>query len=82
MTMKNPLFKKKDKEKLAEDNYLVTKAVNTSLLPEEKKNEDFEMLAKAEEKVNYRTNIAKSIKNPQIARAVSALQVKNPFKGV
>ena len=67
---------------IQEELYLVTKAVDTTYLPKEVLNTDFELLSKAEEKSNYRSNIAKSIRNPQISRAVSSLQLKNPFKGV
>lgn len=78
-------FNKKKKEEpvpLQEEVYLVTQAVDTQLLTEELKHSDLDQLLKAEEKSNYRSNIAKSIKNPQISRAASALQLKNPFKGV
>lgn len=67
---------------IQEELYLVTKAIDTTSLPKEVLNTDFELLLKAEEKSNYRSNIAKSIRNPQISRAVSSLQLKNPFKGV
>jgi hypothetical protein len=67
---------------IQEELYLVTKAVDTNSLPKEVLNTDLELLTKAEGKRNYRSNIAKSIRNPQISRAVSALQLKNPFKGI
>jgi hypothetical protein len=73
---------KKEPEKIQEELYLVTQAVDTKSLTEEAKSSDLEQLLKAEEKSNYRSNIAKSVKNPQISRAISALQLKNPFKGV
>ncbi|GEM_PF-843918 len=73
---------KEDPEPIHEENYLVTQAVDTQSLSDDLKNADLNQLLKAEEKSNYRSNIAKSIKNPQISRAVSALQLKNPFKGV
>mgnify|MGYP006920693779 CR=1 FL=1 len=33
------------------------------------------------EAVDPKTNIARSIKNPKVQRAVSALKLSNPFKG-
>jgi len=79
-----PKKKKKEEieEPLREDIYLVTQAVNTESLQKEQKVSDLDLLEKAEEKSNYRSNIAKSIKNPEVSRAVSSLQLKNPFKGV
>ena len=76
--------KKKIEEETAlrEDLYLVTKAIDTELIKSNQKISDFEQLEIAEKKSNYRTNIAKSIKNPQISRAVTSLQLKSPFKGV
>lgn len=71
-----------DEKPLREDLYLVTQAVDTKSILEDQKISDLEQLEKAEAKTNYRTNIAKSIKNPQISRAVTSLQLKNPFKGV
>ncbi len=78
-----PKKKKKEEEQpLREDLYLVTQAVDTKSIDQEQKTSDLEQLEKAEEKSNYRSNIAKSIKNPQVSRAATALQLKNPFKGV
>lgn len=62
-------------------NYLVTQAIDTKSLPEEKLSSDLEQLSKAEEKSTYKANIAKGISNPQVRRAVSALKLANPFKG-
>lgn len=81
------LFSKSNKKEeivapIREELYLVTKAVDTNTLPKDILSSDFEQLTKAEEKSNYRSNIAKSIRNPQISRAVSALKLRNPFKGV
>lgn len=73
---------KEEEEQLPEEVYLVTQAVDTKSLSEDFKNSDLDLLLKAEEKSTHRTSIAKSIKNPQVSRAVSALQLKNPFKGV
>jgi hypothetical protein len=61
--------------------YLVTEAVDTRRLGQEKLSSDLDILNKAEEKKNYKTNITKGITNPKIKRAVSALRLKNPFKG-
>lgn len=77
-----PKKKKEEEQPLREELYLVTQAVDTDSIIPEQKTSDLEQLEKAEEKSNYKTNIAKSIKNPQISRAVSSLQLKNPFKGV
>ena len=77
-----PKKKKKEEEPLREDIYLVTQAVDTKSLAQDQKMSDLEQLEKAEEKSNYKSNIAKSIKNPQVSRAATALQLKNPFKGV
>lgn len=78
-----PKKKKVEEETpIREDLYLVTQAVDTETILDDKKISDLEQLEKAEEKSNYRSNIAKSIKNPQISRAVTSLQLKNPFKGV
>jgi len=64
-----------------EANYLVTKAVSTSSLPELKVNSDLDQLEKAEKKSEYKANIAKGIRNPQLYVAMSALRLANPFKG-
>lgn len=78
-------LKKKDDtniQPLDEDVYLVTQAVDTATLAEAQKQKDLEKLTKAEKKKEYKSDIAKSIRNPAIARAATALQIKNPFKGV
>ena len=62
-------------------NYLVTEAVDTKNIAQEKVSSDLDTLRKAEEKTNYKTNIAKGIRNPKVRRAVSALKLTNPFKG-
>lgn len=66
---------------LDESNYLVTKQVDTSSIPEQTSQTDLDLLKKAEEKSQYKANIAKNIKNPQLQRAVSSLKLVNPFKG-
>ncbi len=66
---------------LNESNYLVTQAVCTSSLPQQKLSSDLEQLEQAESKTEYRTNIAKGVKNPQISMAMQALKLANPFKG-
>lgn len=66
---------------LDESNYLVTKQVDTSSIPEQTSKTDLDLLKKAEEKSQYKANIAKNIKNPQLQRAVSSLKLVNPFKG-
>ncbi len=66
---------------LPENNYLVTRAVTTSSLPEQKVHSDLDLLEKSERKTAYRTNIAKDIRDPQIYIAMSALRLANPFKG-
>lgn len=72
---------KTTQEILNKENYLVTEAVTTDTIPEEKLFSDLEQLAKAEEKTFYKVNIAKGIMNPQVEVAVSALKLSNPFKG-
>jgi hypothetical protein len=62
-------------------NYLVTQAVDTNSLAQDKLLSDLEQLSKAEEKSTYKADIAKNIRNPQVKRAVSALKLANPFKG-
>jgi len=62
-------------------NYLVTQAVDTKKIAQDKLLSDLEQLSKAEEKSAYKADIAKGIKNPQVHRAVSALKLANPFKG-
>jgi predicted transcriptional regulator len=66
---------------LEESNYLVTKAVSTSDIPQQKVSSDLEMLKKAEKKSLYKANIAKGKKDPQVYIALSALRLSNPFKG-
>jgi len=66
---------------LPESNYLVTKAVSTSSIPEQKVSSDLEQLEKAEKKTEYKANIAKGVNNPQVYIAMSALRLANPFKG-
>lgn len=61
--------------------YLVTQAVDTSSIGNEKVSSDLDVLKKAEEKSTYKANIVRGIKDPQIKRAVSALKLANPFKG-
>ena len=62
--------------------YLVTTAVDPSCIDNGKINNDLAQLNKAEEKSNYKANIAKGVKNPQIYRAMTALRLNNPFKGI
>ena len=62
--------------------YLVTTAVDPDAIQSDKMNNDLAQLTKAEEKSNYKANIAKGVKNPQMYRAISALRLTNPFKGV
>jgi hypothetical protein len=66
---------------LPEANYLVTKAVSTSSLPQQKVSSDLDQLERAEKKTEYKANIAKGAKNPQVYVAMSALRLANPFKG-
>jgi hypothetical protein len=66
---------------LDETNYLVTKAVSTSSIPQQRVSSDLEMLEKAEKKSLYKANIAKGKKDPQVYMALSALRLSNPFKG-
>ncbi len=66
---------------LNESNYLVTQAVCTSSLPSQKVDSDLAQLEKAELKSQYKVNIAKGVKNPQISMAMQALKLANPFKG-
>lgn len=79
-----PKKKKKEEvqEPIREDLYLVTQAVDTKSIVADQKMSDLEELEVAEEKSNYKSNIAKSIRDPQVSRAVTSLQLKNPFKGV
>lgn len=62
--------------------YLVTTAVNPSMISRNKVENDLDQLNKAEEQSNYKANIAKGVKNPQMYRAMSALRLNNPFKGI
>lgn len=62
-------------------NYLVTEAIDPKTILPDKVISDLEALNKAESKSTYKTNIARSIKNPKVQRAVSALKLSNPFKG-
>ena len=71
-----------NKEPLREELYLVTQAVDTSTIEEEQKDSDLEQLEKAEERVNYKSDIAKAVKDPLVSRAATSLQLKNPFKGI
>lgn len=66
---------------LDESNYLVTKAVSTSNIPQQRVSSDLEILEKAEKKSMYKANIAKGKKDPQVYIALSALRLSNPFKG-
>ncbi|MBU1119609.1 hypothetical protein KKA50_00165 [Patescibacteria group bacterium] len=66
---------------LPESNYLVTQAISTSALPDIKVNSDLAQLEKAERRINYKANIAKGSKNPQVYVAMTALRLANPFKG-
>lgn len=64
-----------------ENNYLVTKKVEVESISTNKLTSDLDQLIKAEEKTNYKTNIAKGVKDPLVYRAMSALRLANPFKG-
>ncbi|KKP77652.1 MAG: hypothetical protein UR73_C0014G0004 [candidate division WS6 bacterium GW2011_GWF1_35_23] len=64
-----------------ENNYLVTKHVETSAIPTNQLTSDLDQLNTAEEKTTYKANIAKGIKDPLVYRAMSALRLANPFKG-
>lgn len=77
----------KDKDKnqnlaINTEHYLITEAVNVEALPNEKINEDFNLLTKAEEQVEQKSSpCRKNDRNPQIQKAALALKLKNPFKG-
>lgn len=62
-------------------NYLVTEAVDPNSLGNEKLQSDISLLTEAEEKRDRKPDISKSIENPHIKRAASALRLANPFKG-
>ncbi len=64
-----------------ENNYLVTKPVETSAIPINQLTSDLDQLKTAEEKSVYKANIAKGVKDPLVYRAMSALRLANPFKG-
>jgi predicted transcriptional regulator len=66
---------------LDEQNYLVTQAIATSSLPQNKVLSDLEEIGKAEKKIAYRVDISKGKRDPQISRAMAALRLANPFKG-
>lgn len=66
---------------LPESNYLVTKAVSTASIPQQKISSDLDQLVKAEKKSEYKVNAIKGISNPQVSAAMSALRLVNPFKG-
>lgn len=66
---------------LNEQDYLVTKAVATSALPQVQVQSDLAELEKAEKKSVYRADISKGKTDPQLSRAMSALRLANPFKG-
>jgi hypothetical protein len=72
---------KNTEETINVSDYLVTEAVDTKSLDQEKLSSDLDILNKAEEKKDYKTNIAKGIENPKLKRAVAGLRLKNPFKG-
>lgn len=64
-----------------ENNYLVTKGVEVSSISTTKLTSDLDQLSKAEEKTNYKADIAKGVRDPLVHRAMSALRLANPFKG-
>jgi predicted transcriptional regulator len=66
---------------LPEKNYLVTQAVSTSSLPQQKVSSDLDQLVKAEKRSEYKVTAIKGISNPQVSVAMSALRLANPFKG-
>lgn len=72
---------KDSQEKVQTPTYLVTHAVDPTSIENEKISEDLSMLTKAEEKKEYRADIAKGIEKPNIQRAASALKMGNPFTG-
>lgn len=63
------------------NNYLVTQAVDTNSLPEDKLSGDLAALTQQEEKVNYREDMSRSIDDSGMSRAMKALRLANPFKG-
>lgn len=62
--------------------YLITTAINLSTFSADKIENDLAQLQKAEKKSNYKANIARGVRDPQLYRAMSALRLSNPFKGV
>lgn len=66
---------------LPESNYLVTKAVSTASIPQQKITSDLEKLEKAEKRSEYKVSAIKGINNPQVSIAMNALRLSNPFKG-
>lgn len=66
---------------LPESNYLVTKAVSTASLPQQKVSSDLDQLVKAEKRSEYKVSAIKGISNPQVSIAMNALRLANPFKG-
>jgi len=68
-------------EEVSSSNYLVTEAVDPQKLGNEKVESDLSIINEAEEKQAYKADISKGLRDPQVKRAVSALRLKNPFKG-
>ncbi len=65
---------------IQEENYLITHAIDTNSIPQQKKESDLYLLNKAEQKRMHRA-IARGIQSPQMEAAISALKLENPFKG-
>lgn len=78
------LFSKQDNtaKPLNDRNYLVTEPIKTNAISQIQVSSDLSILKEAEEDAEYRADISKNIKEPQVKVATSALRLSNPFKGV
>ena len=62
--------------------YLVTEKANYQTFGEDKIQNDLENLKKAEIRSQRRVGITRNMRDSEIKRAMNALSLNNPFKGI
>lgn len=75
-------MKDSTKSAINESIYLVTKKCDVKNLSKDKRGKDLGALKKAEERTQKRRDITFGKRDSEVTRAMGALSIMNPFKGV
>lgn len=62
--------------------YLVTQKSDVDSFSQEKINKDLSLIKKQEERTKKKVDISVGVRDKQVGRAMGALSLINPFKGV